>query len=88
MTTRGAWPAALTRTGTHERFGMKYACIRCGLESDEKFTWAHGPKDSDIRTCGGTVVPEDEVDETREDEDGEWQALKAGRIWNPTKGQA
>lgn len=37
--------------------GMKWICERCGLERDKEFNWGHKPKGSDIRTCGGKVVP-------------------------------
>lgn len=55
----------------------KWVCVRCGLRSEKHFTWAHKPKDSDIRTCGGTVVRESKVEETRKAEasrdEGSWR---------------
>lgn len=49
-----------------------FVCIRCGLSRDEPFTWAHCPSPDSpragLRTCGGTVVPKSQVEETRKAE--------------------
>lgn len=45
-----------------------YVCPRCGLTSDEPFTWAHKPLNSNIRTCGGKPVRASEVEAARERE--------------------
>jgi hypothetical protein len=33
-----------------------WRCPRCGEERPERFTWAHKPRGSRIRTCGGEPV--------------------------------
>lgn len=50
-----------------------WTCIRCGETREEEFS-IHKPRDSDVRSCSGTVVPSDQVEETRDREYREFAA--------------
>lgn len=51
-----------------------WTCIRCGEQREEPFA-LHRPKNSGIRSCGGTVVRESEVERVRRDERERWARM-------------
>lgn len=59
----------------------QYVCIRCGRKQHGEFTWAHkapsGHPRNRLRTCGGKVVLESQVEQALADEKAQHEyALK------------